>query len=212
MEHNRPAKCLILRAVLRDVSPMVIRVFSISDQVELPEFHRVFQAVLGWDGALGYLLRIHGREHNSRRRRARTVRLCDFRLHRQEKFLYASDMASLWEWDVRVLDICDSPGGADPPVCLRGRGTTPPQYCGGPTGYRLMLARQREGAAASDPALLEIGVQWFAATNPEAPAETWNVLRRALKEGWESVQPERFVLGEANERLAQLTADARFRP
>ena len=64
MEHNRPAKCLILRAVLRDVSPMVIRVFSISDQVELPEFHRVFQAVLGWDGDLGYLLRIHGREHN----------------------------------------------------------------------------------------------------------------------------------------------------
>jgi hypothetical protein len=50
MEHNRPAKCLILRAVLRDVSPMVIRVFSISDQVELLEFHRVFQAVLGWDG------------------------------------------------------------------------------------------------------------------------------------------------------------------
>jgi hypothetical protein len=74
---------------------------------------------------------------------------------------------------------------------------------------------------ASDPALLEIGVQWFAATNPEAPAETWDVLRRALKEGWESVdrrlekygplQPDRFVLGEANERLAQLAAAARFR-
>jgi hypothetical protein len=31
-------KCLILRAVLRQVSPMVIRLVSVSDQMELHEF------------------------------------------------------------------------------------------------------------------------------------------------------------------------------
>ena len=34
---------------------------------------------------------------------------------------------------------------------------TPPEFCGGPIGYRLMLKRQREGAAMSDPVRLEAG-------------------------------------------------------
>jgi hypothetical protein len=49
--------------------------------------------------------------------------------------------------DVRVLDIQDGIEGDHAPVCLGGRGAAPPEFCGGPTGYRLMLERQREGAA-----------------------------------------------------------------
>jgi hypothetical protein len=41
-------KRLILRAVLRHVSPMVIRLISVSDHMPLPEFHDVFRATLGW--------------------------------------------------------------------------------------------------------------------------------------------------------------------
>jgi hypothetical protein len=52
-------KRLILRAVLRQVSPMVIRLVSVSDQLQLPEFHDIFRAILGWDGDLGYIIRIH---------------------------------------------------------------------------------------------------------------------------------------------------------
>jgi hypothetical protein len=36
-------KRLILRAVLRHVSPMVIRQVSVSDQVSLPEFNGIHQ-------------------------------------------------------------------------------------------------------------------------------------------------------------------------
>jgi hypothetical protein len=64
-------KRLILRAVLRQVSPMVIRLISVSDQLQLPEFHDVFRAILGWDGDLGYIIRIHGQEFNSFRRKTR---------------------------------------------------------------------------------------------------------------------------------------------
>jgi hypothetical protein len=48
-------KRLILRAVLRQVRPMVIRLISVSDQVELSEFHEIFRAILGWNGDLGYM-------------------------------------------------------------------------------------------------------------------------------------------------------------
>jgi hypothetical protein len=57
-----PFKRLILRAVLRQVSPMVIRLLSIPDDMNFPVFHEVTLDVLGWNGDLGYIIRVHGQE------------------------------------------------------------------------------------------------------------------------------------------------------
>ena len=84
-------KRLILRAVLRQVSPMIIRLVSVSDHMPLPEFHDVFRMILGWNGDLGYIIRVHGQEFNSFRRKTRSKALHEFKLHRQEKFLYVCD-------------------------------------------------------------------------------------------------------------------------
>src|ERR1700730_18538048 len=67
-------KRLILRAVLRQVSPMVIRLVSVSDQMPLHEFHDVFRTILGWPGDMGYIVRVHGQEINSFRRKTWTLR------------------------------------------------------------------------------------------------------------------------------------------
>jgi hypothetical protein len=40
---------LTLRAVLRDASPMVIRVVSVPDDTEPTDLHEIFQAILGWN-------------------------------------------------------------------------------------------------------------------------------------------------------------------
>jgi hypothetical protein len=87
-------KRLILRAVLRQVSPMVIRLVSVSDHMPLPEFHDVFRIILGWDGDLGYIIRVHGQEFNSFRRKMQSKALHEFKLHRQEKFLYVCDTSA----------------------------------------------------------------------------------------------------------------------
>ncbi|MBV9675441.1 MAG: hypothetical protein JO185_03850 [Acidobacteriaceae bacterium] len=86
-----PFKRLILRAVLRQVNPMVIRLLSVPDHLELPEFHHLMRAVLGGQGDLGYILRIHAQEFNSFRRKTRSKALREFKLHRQEKFLSICD-------------------------------------------------------------------------------------------------------------------------
>ena len=101
MSATIPFKRLILRAVLRDVNPMVARLISVSDDTELSDFHDVFQHVMGWSGDLGYSFRIHGQEFNSFRRRTRAKSLREFRLHRQEKFLYICDLLDMWEWELR---------------------------------------------------------------------------------------------------------------
>jgi len=84
-------KRLILRVVLRQVSPMVIRLVSVSDQMQLPDFHDLFRTILGWRGDLGYSIRVHSQEFNSFRRKTQSKALHELKLHRQEKFLYICD-------------------------------------------------------------------------------------------------------------------------
>lgn len=68
----------------------------------------------------------------------------------------------------------------DLPLCVGGRGAAPPEFCGGPTGYRLMMKRQREGIAMSDPVRLDAGIQMMAAARADRPAGTWDLLRTVL--------------------------------
>ena len=213
-------KRLILRVVLRDVSPMVIRLISVADQLDLPGLHEAVQAVLGWNGDLSYIVRIHGQELRGHHRRDRNKPLSEFRLHRQERFYYASDLVNLWEWDVRVLDISDGIAGDDASVCLGGRGAAPPQHCGGPTGYRLMLKHQNEGAGMYEPEQVETVIRALAAADPDAPASTWETFRWAICEGRKNIEqrldasgplrPHAFSLREANARLAERVDRGRF--
>jgi len=214
MSEEPAFKRLVLRAALRKVSPMVIRVIAVSDRMELPMFNDVFCAMLGWSTDMGYILRIHGQEINSFRRKTRSRALHEFKLHRQEKFLFVSDTLSNWEWDVQVLDIEDGTAEDKRPICLSGRGATPPEFCGGPTGYRLMLKRQSEGDTMLPPAMVEAGIRMFTEASPSTPADSWNLLRSAVDECMASLdkrlkesgplQPDRFSLQEANDRLNRL--------
>jgi hypothetical protein len=70
------------------------------------------------------------------------------------------------------------------------------------------------------PAEIESVIGLLAATHPDRPASTWDVLRRALDEGCQSLDrrleqqgplaPERFSLREVNERLNQRLKSRRF--
>ena len=94
-------KRLILRAVLRQVSPMVIRLVSVANRMPLHEFHDIFRTILGWNGDLGYIVRVRGQEINSFRRKTRSKALHEFKLHRQEKFLYICD--ELFPQDIATM-------------------------------------------------------------------------------------------------------------
>jgi hypothetical protein len=141
---------------------MVIRVLAVPDSLDL-SFDEVFRSVLGWE-SLGYIFR----------RRTKSKRLREFQLRPQEKFLYTCGAIDLWEWELRLLDQEEGASGDQVPICLAGRGAAPPEYCGGPTGYRLMLKRQREGQSMCTPAQVEMVIGMFSAADPDQPADTWD--------------------------------------
>ena len=166
-----------------------------------------------WDGTVGFIFRVHGQEFNSFRRVTRSKTLRDFQLRPREAFLYTCGAIDLWEWEFRLQDQTPGDDGDEVLVCLGGRGAAPPEHCGGPTGYRLMLKRQKQGEAMYTPVQMEAVIGMFSAADPHEPASTWQTLRQALHDGVESLdrrlqeygplEPERLSLQEANQRLAQ---------
>jgi hypothetical protein len=172
-----PFQRLILRAVLRDVYPMVIRLVAVPDCVDLTDFDDIFHVVLGWAVGGGYAFHVHGQEFNSFRRQTRSKTLREFRPHRHETFLYTLGAMDQWAWELRVVDRQDGANGDDTPVCVGGRGATPPRYCGGPTAstWELLRSALDEGSQSLD--------------------------RRLEQSG--PLAPERFRLREVNERLDQ---------
>jgi len=165
-----PFKRLILRAVLRKISPMVIRVPAVPDYLDLSSFDEVFRTLLGWD-SLGFSFNIHGQEFTSFLRRAKVHRITlrDFHLRPREAFLYTCGGRDLWKWEFRLLDSQAGGEGDDVPVYLAGRGASPPEFYGGPTGYRLMLKRQKEGESIATPAQVEPIIALLTAARPDQP-------------------------------------------
>jgi hypothetical protein len=222
MKTQTSFKRLILRAVLRKVSPMVIRVLAVPDYLDLSGFDEVFRTLLGWDG-LGFSFHIHGQEFISflRRTRAQRKTLRDFQLRSREPVLYTCGGIDLWEWEFRLLDSEAGSSGNDAPVCLAGRGASPPEYCGGPTGYRLMLKRQKEGESMGTAAQVEAVIAMLTAAHPDRPPSTWDILREVMDDGLRSIgqrleeygplEPSRFSLKEVNQRLATLMERGRCR-
>ncbi len=201
---------------------MVIRVLAVPDYLDLSSFDEVFRTLLGWDG-LGFSFHIHGQEFTSFLRRTRTQRkaLADFQLRPRETFLYMCGGIDLWEWEFRLLDSEAGSNDDDAPLCLAGRGASPPEHCGGPTGYRLMLKRQKEGESMGTPAQVEAVIAMLTAAHPNRPPSTWDILREVMDDGLRSIdqrleqygplEPQRFSLKEANQRLAKLVERGRYR-
>ena len=201
---------------------MVIRVLAVPDCLDLSSFDEVFRTLLGWDG-LGFSFHIHGQEFTSflRRTKVHRITLRDFQLRPRETFLYTCGGIDLWEWEFRLLDSEVGSRGDDAPVCLAGRGASPPQYCGGPTGYRLMLKRQKEGESMGTPAQVETVIAMLTAAHRDQPASSWDILREAIGDGMRSIDqrleqygplaPNRFSLKEVNQRLAKLMERGRNR-
>jgi Plasmid pRiA4b ORF-3-like protein len=101
-------------------------------------------------------------------------------LRPRETFLYTCGAIDLWEWECRLLEQEKGRDGDEAPICWGGRGAAPPEHCGSPTGYRLILKRQKQGEVMCIP---EAVMGMLSASDPNEPASTWQKLRQALHDG-----------------------------
>jgi hypothetical protein len=129
-----------LQVLLRDVEPAVARVIDVPASATLPELHELLQAALGWTNShlhqfvtpqASYGMVIPGEEMWPEDQRDETrYRLADL----GTGFEYHYDFGDGWIHDIEVLR-----RGGPTPGCVDGRGTCPPEDCGGPGGYAEIL-------------------------------------------------------------------------
>lgn len=127
-----------LHVRLRDVVPEVERTVDVPASCTLPEVHDLLQAALGWTGShlhqfvtADAVYGVPSEDGWNEQLDESGVRLRDL----PRSFTYLYDLGDGWAHDVTVLG-----AGGDTPGCPDGRGTCPPEDCGGPPGYAELRA------------------------------------------------------------------------
>ena len=128
---DRDGQVLGTRAVVRGVSPLIMRRVVVDVNTTLAALDDVLRFVFGWSDTARHRFRIHGRVYglSSPAIDEHDVRLDAFRLRVGERFVYRHDTAFSWVHDVRV-DAATSKGAQNMvPRCVDGRRRVPPAWC-----------------------------------------------------------------------------------
>jgi hypothetical protein len=191
---------LRLKVLLRDVHPAVWRRVRLTDGRSIADLHRVIQLLMGWDDDHLHRFRIHGRDFGvayiggpSFAEDAAAVPLSHFGFRPTERFLYEYDFTSGWQIEVRVESVIPLAPGENHriPICVAGRGPSPPDGCGGPGVY----AERRRDA-----------VSWETATDMDAVVA---VLRR-LADGDDAVLADPETFPDFEQAVSRLQAREPF--
>jgi transcriptional regulator with XRE-family HTH domain len=133
---------------LLEVKPRIWRRFRVQNTITLAQLHDVAQAVMGWTDS-----HLHGWEFNGERfsrpypgadmeddevEDERRVRLADFDLREKDELFYEYDFGDGWEHRVVLKKILPAQPGTLP-ECLKGARACPPEDCGGPWRYAVLL-------------------------------------------------------------------------
>ena len=161
-----------IKVSLRYMKPPVWRRLQVPSNTSLAQLHHIIQAAMGWCDCLFDF------QEMARRTLAR--------MQVGQRFAYWYDFGDDWWHDITV----EAVGRADPaltyPRCVTGRRTCPPEDCGGPWGFDVLM-----GVLGDE-------------KHPEH--EMYRDWREQI--GEVDYDPARFDLNEINEALTHLDADA----
>jgi hypothetical protein len=127
-----------LRVFLRGISPMIWRRLLVRSDNTIADLHYTLQIAFGWSDSHLHRFHIHGKDYGVGHRGGlsfdddpQAVHLAEFQFRVRERFLYEYDFNDNWEHEVRVEQILPFEPERTYPVCIGGKGSAPPEDCGG---------------------------------------------------------------------------------
>lgn len=142
MSESNPPVTYQLKIVLVGISPMIWRRIKVSSNITIADLHHIIQIVMGWKEEHLHQFLIHGVHygisypgtggfiHN-----AHKIKLSQFSFREREKFSYEYDFFSSWKHQIRVEAILPDFSERVLPICTAGKGSCPPENCGGVVGF-----------------------------------------------------------------------------
>jgi Plasmid pRiA4b ORF-3-like protein len=131
IETDRVGQMLVLRVVVRGVSPLIVRRVVVDVNTTLAALDDVLRVVLGWSDTARHRFRIHGRVYGrvSPAIDELDVGLDAFGVRVGERFVYRHDATVSWIHDVRVDAVVGRGVRGVVPRCVSGRRRVPPPWC-----------------------------------------------------------------------------------
>ena len=145
---------LVLRVDLKDAGCPVWRKIRVPAFLTLHQFHQVLQKVMGWWDLYDHSFDQAGsfwgesaEEDDNIVYQDESECLLRTLLNEEDDLLhYRYDLPEGWHHIIRVEEVLDGDGSTEP-VCLDGKGSCPPEDCGGPEGFRMLLASLKPDAS-----------------------------------------------------------------
>jgi len=139
-----------LRVRVKDIGPPVWRELRLRGDTTLDKLHEVLQVAMGWTDSHLYLFHAGGEKYGEPdpewekvRDSARTT-LEDIVRETGRSFVYEYDLGDSWMHEVTVSGPVEAAGrreaaGDERPRCTGGARACPPEDCGGPYRYQVLL-------------------------------------------------------------------------
>lgn len=150
---------LTLKVSLSDLSRPVWRRIRVSGQINLAQFHFVLQKTMGWWDLYGHQFEQAGRYWGKSDDEKKEIEeeegsLLQTLLEEEDDLLhYFYDIPEGWHHKIIVESVTETAPAA-PEIrgfvleCLDGVGACPPEDCGGPEGFRMLLASLKDNASS----------------------------------------------------------------
>jgi hypothetical protein len=134
-----------IKVTLRDTQPPIWRRLQLASTCSLAQLHLFLQDAFGWTGSHLWTFEGGDGEYgdpdpDSEVRDASRFTLTDIAAAPASTFEYRYDFGDNWVHEIVVEQVRQEPGNRPLPRCTAGRRAAPPEDCGGPAGYRALLA------------------------------------------------------------------------
>jgi hypothetical protein len=136
---------------LQDVKPKVWRRIEVQSEIGLGELSPVLEEAMGWMGSHLHMYQIDGEFYSRHSPGFEPIgldeaqaRLGDVLPQVGMKIVWEYDLGDGWRHDLLLEGINVKQRSAAYPRCLDGARACPPEDCGGPWGYRELLAAVRD--------------------------------------------------------------------
>ena len=136
-----------LKVTIKDIKPPIWRRILVPHDISLHKLHKVLQIVMGWTDSHLHEFRIDGLSYADPSIEDEVEGLKDenkFKLFcvapgENSRFTYMYDLGDSWEHEILIEKILPFETGIGYPVCIQGERQSPPEDCGGVTGYYDLL-------------------------------------------------------------------------
>jgi hypothetical protein len=139
-----------LKVTLNDSKPPIWRRILVSSNIDLGNFHRILQIVLGWTDSHFHQFISGGTMYGTpvdefgsglelKWEDEKKYKLSQLLKKEKDSLIYEYDFGDSWKHKIVLEKILPDDGSVKVPTCIKGKRACPPEDCGGIWGYQNFL-------------------------------------------------------------------------